>query len=72
MTGGNNDRMTRPTETPPAEGSTEMVRHEHSNDANSGPVLGNRTPMAIGLVGIAVMVLLTLGVVVFAIGAIAR
>lgn len=58
--------MTRPTETPPAEGSTEMVRHEHSNDSNSGPVIGNRTPMVLTLAGIAVIVLLMFGVVIFA------
>lgn len=58
--------MTRPTETPPAAGSTEMVRHEHSNDSNSGPVAGNRTPMVVTLVALGFMVLLTMGVVVFA------
>ncbi len=57
--------MTQPTETPPAEGSTEMVRHEHSNDSNSGPVIGNRTPMVITLGAIGLMVLLMMGVVVF-------
>ena len=56
---------TRPTETPPAEGSTGMVRGEHANDANSGPVSGNRTPMAIALVALGVLVLLIAGVVVY-------
>lgn len=55
----------RPTETPPAEGSTGMVQTEHSNDANSGPVVPNRTPMAITLAGIGLLVLLMFGVVVF-------
>jgi hypothetical protein len=58
--------MTRPTETPPAESSTRMVRSEHANDANSGPVVGNRTPMAVTLVALAVLVLLMLGVVAYA------
>lgn len=56
----------RPTETPPAEGSTGMVTHEHSNDSNSGPVVGNRTPMIITLAGIGLIVLLMFGVVIFA------
>jgi hypothetical protein len=55
----------RPTETPPAEGSTGMVRSEHANDANSGPVIPNRTPMVITLVSIGVLVLLMFGVVVY-------
>ncbi|HEX8004297.1 MAG TPA: hypothetical protein VF519_16545 [Mycobacteriales bacterium] len=50
--------MTQPTETPPAEGSTEMVRHEHSNDANSGPVAGNRTPMVVAFVALGLLLLL--------------
>lgn len=56
----------RPTETPPGESSTTMVRSEHSNDTNSGPVAGNRTPMVTFLVGLAVLVALMFGVVVFA------
>lgn len=56
----------RPTETPPAESSTSMVTSEHSNDANSGPVVGNRTPMVTFLVGIGVLVALMFGVVLFA------
>lgn len=56
----------RPTETPPAEGSTAMAAHEHTNDSNSGPVSGNRTPMTITLVSIGLIVLLMFGVVVFA------
>lgn len=56
----------RPTETPPAEGSTGMVQYEHSNDANSGPVVGNRTPMIITLGSIGLLVLLMFGVVVYA------
>jgi hypothetical protein len=64
--------MTQPTETPPAEGSTGMVRHEHSNDSNSGPVAGNRTPMTVTLVAIAVVVLLMMAVVVYAVAQLAR
>ena len=56
--------MTQPTETPPAEGQTHMARHEHANDANSGPVSPNRTPMAIGLVAIGFVVLCTLALIV--------
>jgi len=56
----------RPTETPPAESSTGMVRSEHANDANSGPVLGNRTPMVTFLAALSVIVALTFGVVLFA------
>lgn len=56
----------RPTETPPAESSTGMVRSEHANDANSGPVGGNRTPMVAFLAGIALLVVLMFGVVLFA------
>ena len=58
--------MTQPTETPPAEGSTEMVRHEHSNDSNSGPVVGNRTPMIVTFVGIGLLLLSVVGVLVYA------
>ena len=61
--------MTHPTETPPAAGQTEMARHEHSNDANSGPVAGNRTPMVLTLVAIGVIVALMFGVVIFALSA---
>lgn len=57
---------TRPTDTPPAESSTTMVRSEHSNDSNSGPVVGNRTPMIVTLAGIALLVALMFGVVVYA------
>lgn len=64
--GGNDTGMTRPTETPPAEGSTGMAMHEHANDANSGPVAGNRTPMAFGLAGIAVVLVAVLAVVAYA------
>ena len=56
----------RPTETPPAESSTKMVRSKHANDANAGPVLGNRTPMVAFLMGLAVIVLLMAGVILFA------
>ena len=56
--------MTQPTDTPPAAGQTEMVRHEHSNDANSGPVVPNRTPMVIGLSLIALIVVCTLLLIV--------
>lgn len=62
--GGKNVRMTQPTDTPPAAGQTEMVRHEHSNDANSGPVVPNRTPMVIGLSLIALIVVCTLLLIV--------
>lgn len=57
---------TRPTETPPAEGSTGMVRSEHSNDSNSGPIAGNRTPMVVTLIGIGLLVLLMFGVILYA------
>lgn len=60
---------TRPTETPPAEGSTGMVRTEHSNDANSGPVIGNRTPMIVTLAAIGLIVLAMFAVVVYALTA---
>ncbi|HEV2890141.1 MAG TPA: hypothetical protein VGX28_07160 [Frankiaceae bacterium] len=56
--------MTQPTETPPAEGSTGMVRHEHSNDANSGPVAGNRTPMTVTMIALAVLLALVVLAVV--------
>lgn len=56
--------MTQPTETPLAEGSTGMVRSEHSNDSNAGPVAGNRTPMTVGFVALAVLLLLIAAVVV--------
>jgi hypothetical protein len=59
--------MTQPTETPPGEGSTGMVLHEHSNDSNSGPLVGNRTPMAVTFVALGILGLLLLGVVVFGI-----
>jgi hypothetical protein len=58
--------MTQPTETPPAEGSTGMVRSEHANDANSGPIAGNRTPMTITLVALALLGLTMLAVVAYA------
>ena len=58
--------MTRPTDTPPAEGSTAMVLEEHSNDANSGPVAGNRTPMTATLVAMALLVVMMAGVVAYA------
>ncbi|HEU0132224.1 MAG TPA: hypothetical protein VFQ85_14645 [Mycobacteriales bacterium] len=57
----------QPTETPPGESSTGMVRSEHANDANSGPVSGNRTPMVVTIVAMAVLVLCMLAVVVFGI-----
>ncbi len=63
--------MTQPTETPPGESSTEMVRHEHSNDSNSGPDVCNRTPMTITLVEIGVQILLMLGVVAFGVAELA-
>jgi hypothetical protein len=44
-----------------------MVRSEHANDANSGPVSGNRTPMVVTIVAMAVLVLCMLAVVVFGI-----
>jgi hypothetical protein len=56
--------MTQPTETPPAEGSTGMVRYEHSNDENSGPVAGNRTPMVVTFVALGVLLLLIVVAVV--------
>ena len=56
--------MTQPTETPPAEGSTGFVRYEHSNDANSGPVAGNRTPMVVTFVALGVLLLLLVVAVV--------
>jgi hypothetical protein len=64
--------MTQPTETPPAEGSTGMVRHEHANDSNSGPVAGNRTPMTVTLVAIGVLVLLMLAAVVLGVATLSR
>lgn len=56
--------MTQPTETPPAEGSTGMVRSEHANDSNSGPVAGNRTPMTIGFIALCLLLTLVAMVVV--------
>jgi hypothetical protein len=57
--------MTAPNETPPGEGSTGMVLSEHANDANSGPVVPNRTPMAVTLAAMGVLLLLILaGIVV--------
>jgi len=56
--------MTQPTETPPGESSTTMVRYEHSNDANSGPVAGNRTPMIVTFAALGVLLLLLLAAVV--------
>ena len=56
--------MTQPTETPPGEGSTGMVRAEHSNDENSGPVAGNRTPMIVAFVALGILLLLVVGAVV--------
>lgn len=56
--------MTQPTETPPGEDSTGMVRYEHSNDANSGPVSGNRTPMVVAFVALGILLLLILGGVI--------
>lgn len=56
--------MTQPTETPPGESSTTMVRSEHSNDENSGPVAGNRTPMVVTFVALGLLLLLVLGAVV--------
>ena len=55
---------TRPTETPPGEGSTAMARSEHANDANSGPVSGDRTPMSVAMVALAVLMVLTVAVIV--------
>ena len=52
--------MTQPTETPPAEGSTGMVRDERANDANSGPVAGNRTPMTVTFVALGLLLALVL------------
>lgn len=54
--------MTQPTETPPAEGSTHMVRTEHANDSNSGPVVGNRTPMVVTFVGLGFLILAVIAV----------
>jgi hypothetical protein len=56
--------MTQPTETPPAEGSTGMVRSEHANDSNSGPVAGNRTPMTIGFLALVFLLALIAAAVV--------
>ena len=55
--------MTQPNDTPPAEGSTRMALSEHANDANSGPVAGNRTPMAVTLGAL----LLVVGVAILAV-----
>lgn len=55
--------MTQPTETPPGEGSTGMVRYEHNNDDNSGPVAGNRTPMVWLFVALGVLLLLIVAAV---------
>ena len=62
----------RPTETPPGEGSTGMVMDEHANDANSGPVSGNRTPMVVTLVALGLLVLTALGAVAYGIAQAAR
>jgi hypothetical protein len=64
--------MTQPTETPPAEGSTGMVRSEHANDANSGPVAGNRTPMTVTLVALALLGLTMLAVVAYGLTQLSR
>ena len=58
--------MTQPTETPPAEGSTHMVRYEHTNDANSGPVVGNRTPMVVTFIGLGLLLLSVIAVLAYA------
>ena len=60
--------MTQPNDTPPAEGSTRMALHEHANDANSGPLAGNRTPMAVTLGALlAVVGIAVVGVVAYAV-----
>jgi hypothetical protein len=64
--------MTQPTETPPAEGSTGMARSEHANDANSGPIAGNRTPMVTFLVALALLGLTMLAVVAYGIVQLSR
>jgi hypothetical protein len=57
--------MTTPHDTPHGEGSTRMVLSEHANDANSGPVYPNGTPMAVTLAAMAVLlVLIIAGIVV--------
>jgi hypothetical protein len=57
--------MTMPNGTPPGEGSTRMVLSEHANDANAGPVSPNRTPMAVTLAAMAVLLaLIVAGIVV--------
>ncbi len=58
--------MTQPTETPPAEGSTHMVRYEHNNDSNSGPVVGNRTPMIVTFIGLGFLLVGVVAVLAYA------
>jgi hypothetical protein len=55
---------TRPTETPPGEGSTPMALSEHANDANSGPVSGDRTPMSVAMIALAVLMVLVVAVII--------
>ncbi|MDQ1712417.1 MAG: hypothetical protein QOE45_1867 [Frankiaceae bacterium] len=64
--------MTSPTETPPGEGSTGMALSEHANDANSGPVSPNRTPMIVTLAALGVLLALVLAAVVAAVASLAR
>jgi hypothetical protein len=64
--------MTQPTETPPAEGSTSMARTEHSNDSNSGPVSGNRTPMVVTFVALGFLLVCVVGVLAYALWALVR
>jgi len=41
-----------------------MARSEHANDANSGPVSGDRTPMSVAMIALAVLMVLTAAVIV--------
>jgi hypothetical protein len=57
--------MTTHDDMPAGEGSTGMVLSEHANDANAGPVVPNRTPMALTLAAMGVLlVLIVAGIVV--------
>ena len=58
--------MTSPVETPPAEsGVSGTVDHDHGEHGpNVGPVSGNRTPMVITLVVLALIVLGCVGLTI--------
>lgn len=47
-----------PIDTPPAAGQTSGAADDRDERSNVGPVSGNRTPMVIALVSIAVLVVL--------------